>query len=132
MSLKSTTPIVKESDKPKKKVDSNAKGRRGELAWIKKLWSWGFEGIRGGPKRDVICDALNEFHFEVKRSEEQNLYKALEQAFGACHNMRTPVVVHKRNRKPWIVVMYADDWLKERQKIEELRKAAQALLNKPV
>jgi hypothetical protein len=55
-----------------------------------------------------IRTAIPKVHFEVKRAESFRLYDALEQAAGdAGENI--PVVLHKQNRQPWVVVVRLDD-----------------------
>jgi len=49
-------------------------------------------------------------HFEVKRTERFNVYTALEQCIGDCHPDKVPIVAHRRNSKPWVVMMRADDF----------------------
>lgn len=52
------------------------------------------------------------FHIEVKRTERFRLYDALEQARRDANGHRIPLVVHRQNRKPWVVVMDALDFLR--------------------
>lgn len=97
-------------------TNSRAKGARGEREWRDFLKSYGhearrgqqFSGANGDP--DVVSD-MADIHFEVKRVEALNLDKAMEQAVNDARPGETPVVVHRRNGKPWKVTMNADDWM---------------------
>jgi|SRR5438445_10956614 len=98
-------------------MNSNQKGKRGEREWRDVLIAHGFEARRGQQfsggtdSPDVICEALPQYHFEVKRVEKLNLENAMNQAASDSVE-KTPVVAHKRNRGEWLVTMRADDWLK--------------------
>lgn len=95
---------------------SRDKGKRGEAEVVNLLKAYGFDARRGcqykgGPDSpDVI--GLPNVHIEVKRTERFDLYGALEQAQRDAGEKETPVVFHRRNGKPWIVVMEATDYLK--------------------
>ena len=51
------------------------------------------------------------FHVECKRAERFNAYAAMEQAQHDANGHAVPVVMHRRNRKPWLVVMRLKDFL---------------------
>lgn len=91
------------------------KGKVGEREVVELIWSHGFEARRGqqhrggGDSPDVIHNIPN-VHVEVKRRETFSLYPALEQAREEAVDA-VPVVFHRRSRKPWVVVLYADDFL---------------------
>lgn len=51
------------------------------------------------------------FHVECKRAERFNAYAAMEQAQHDANGHAVPVVMHRRNRKPWLVVMRLQDFL---------------------
>lgn len=97
-------------------MNSRAKGKRGELEFAHWLSERGHEARRGQQFKggddspDVICPSLADCHLEVKRVERGNPYVWLAQAIDEAGD-KTPVVAHKRNRKDWIVVMRAEDWL---------------------
>ena len=97
-------------------TNSRNKGKRGELEWAKFLQSRGYKARRGqqysgSPESpDVVCEELSEFHFEVKRVEKLNVYKAFEQAWRDAGGA-TPVVAHRRNGKNWLIIMDADDFI---------------------
>lgn len=98
-------------------TNSRAKGTGGEREWASFLRAAGFDARRGqqfsggADSPDVICEDLRNFHFEVKRTEALRLYPAMAQAVQDADGGPTPVVVHRRNRKEWLVIMRAEDWL---------------------
>lgn len=53
------------------------------------------------------------YHLEVKRAERFNAYEAMEQAIIDSNGKAVPVVVHRRNRRPWLVVMRLGDFLQQ-------------------
>lgn len=114
---------------------SRDKGKRGELEVAKLLRDKGFNAKRGvqhkgGPDSpDVLCAELDEdFHIEVKRVESFSLYKALDQARCDCGITQEPIVFHRRNGQPWVVVLEADTFLDIlRQKIKFEAEFIQAL-----
>jgi Holliday junction resolvase len=97
-------------------TNSRQKGARGERLWADTLTNFGYPARRGqqfcgtGDSPDVVCESLPFFHPEVKNTERLNLedwlFKATQEADG-----RLPYVAHKKNRKPWLVTMYAEDWI---------------------
>lgn len=99
-----------------KKINSRAKGQRGERLWRDFLREQGYAsayrsqqfcGTNGDS--DVKCDALP-YHWEVKCVEALNLKDAMAQAVGdAAKTGLTPVVAHKRNHGPWLCTLRAED-----------------------
>lgn len=51
------------------------------------------------------------FHVECKRAERFNAYAAMEQAEHDANGHAVPVVMHRRNRAPWLCVMKLSDWI---------------------
>ena len=51
------------------------------------------------------------WHIECKRVQALQLYAALEQAQADTGEGERPVVIHRRNGKPWVAIMLLDDWL---------------------
>lgn len=96
------------------RINSRAKGAAGERELSHFLKGHGWEAHRGqqysGGKDspDVVTNLP--WHIECKRVEAGNPYVWLEQAQRDCGD-KTPVVFHKRNRKDWIVVLSADDFM---------------------
>lgn len=99
------------------KINSRAKGCRGEREWRDELRAQGFTARRGQQfsgspdSPDVICAELPRIHFEVKRVEQGNLYKWMTQAV-ADAGTKTPVVAHRKSGEDWLVIMRAKDFLR--------------------
>ena len=95
---------------------SSIKGKRGERELARFLTDRGFLARRGrqfsgSPESpDVVCEALAGFHIECKRTEKLSVYAAIDQA-NEDAGEKTPLVFHRRNRKPWLVIMNAGDFL---------------------
>lgn len=95
-------------------MNSCQKGKVGEREWRDVLREKGFEARRGRQfsgsedSPDVVSNLP--FHFEVKRVEALNIDKAMEQAQRDC-GKKVPVVAHRKNKRPWLVTMLAEDWL---------------------
>ena len=93
---------------------SRDKGKRGEREFAELLRSLGCQASRGAQHRggpdspDIVCPELGGvYHFEVKRSEKLSAYAALEQAAIDAPS-KIPVVAHRSNGRPWIVILPAE------------------------
>lgn len=93
------------------------KGACGELELAAIFREHGFDCTRGGSLTfgevpDVV--GLPGIHIECKRVERLNVPEAMEQAVRDSERMRdgVPTLFHRRNRKPWLVTMRLEDWLK--------------------
>lgn len=95
---------------------SKEKGKVGEREVAALLKSYGFEARRGqqfaggGDSPDVVHN-IPGLHIEVKRTEQLNMYAALEQADNDSKMGEYPVVFHRKNNQPWVVVMGAEEFL---------------------
>lgn len=109
------------AEKPKKRVNSKAKGKRGEREWAIFCRSRGHSDARRtaqycgntGDASDVV--GLPGVHQEVKRVERLNVDEAMAQAIHDAKmagNGDLPIVAHRKNGRPWLVTMVAEDWLK--------------------
>lgn len=92
------------------------KGKRGERELANALKNCGYDARRGqqysGTETSADVVGLPGVHIECKRMEQLRLYDALEQAeTDAGDSGDVPAVFHRRNKKPWVVVMRLDDWL---------------------
>ena len=92
------------------------KGRRGEIELAELLTTYGYDVHTGralsfGTVPDII--GLEGIHVECKRVEKLDLYKALRQSQNDSERFSDglPVVIHRTNRKPWVVSMALQDWL---------------------
>lgn len=52
------------------------------------------------------------FHVECKRAEKFNAYAAVDQAERDANGHAVPLVAHRRNRRPWLVVLKLEDFLR--------------------
>ena len=93
------------------------KGADGERELVTILKENGLVTERGGSQTygtipDVI--GLDGVHIEVKRVERLNVGEAMEQAIRDAERFKDgmPTLFHRRNRKPWLVTMLLDDWIK--------------------
>jgi len=93
------------------KINSRAKGCRGEVQFAKELGHYGVTAIRGQQRYggadtpDVVHD-LDGVHFEVKFNEKmcvgtKILENAMEQAIQDAGEDKTPVVAWKKSRGRW-------------------------------
>ncbi len=96
---------------------SQRKGADGERELITTLVRYGYQTERGGSLSfgevpDVV--GLPGIHIEVKRVERLNVQTAMEQAINDSKRFKdgAPTLFHRRNRKPWLVTMRLDDWMK--------------------
>lgn len=97
-------------------MNSKRKGSAGERELCEYLTAAGFPahrndqrftGGKGNP--DIDAEGLERFHIEVKRVEKLNISAAMHQAEQDAVN-RTPVVIHRRNREPWLITMKLSDY----------------------
>lgn len=64
--------------------------------------------FQGGPDSpDVVLDGVP-IHVEAKRVESLQLYPALEQATADAPAGKVPIVWHRRNNKPSVVIVQTD------------------------
>lgn len=97
-------------------MNSRAKGKRGEREAAAFLTVNGFPARRGcqfagsPDSPDVACPFFVGVHFEVKRTQRTDLEGWLAQAV-ADAGTKLPVVLHRKNRGPWIAVLRAEDAL---------------------
>jgi len=96
------------------------KGNAGEQEFLSMLEARGIQATRneqryvGGLDNPDIAAQIGgvPFHVEVKRTERFRLYDALDQAKRDANGHRIPIVAHRQNRRPWVVVMDAEDFLR--------------------
>jgi hypothetical protein len=101
---------------------SKKKGIRGEYLWAEQCRKAGFENVRragqamyqsGGEIADVV--GLPWIHQEVKNAERLNPWQAMWQSWQDSKEAgkgELPIVAWHKNNRPWLVVMYADDWFR--------------------
>ena len=93
---------------------SRDKGKRGERTAARELSrvlgvparrGQQFSGVEG---KDVVV-GLPGLHVEVKRTEKLSLYPAVEQARRDAAADEVPLLLHRRNGKPWLVILELED-----------------------
>ena len=97
---------------------SRNKGKRGELELSHELQHLGFQTAHRSQQycgtassADVI--GLPGVHIECKRTETLSVYAAYDQAVrDSAGSSDLPVVMHRRSRRPWLVIMSLSDWAK--------------------
>lgn len=96
-----------------RKLNSRDKGKVGERELAGELSRIFGTSCRRGQQysgldgSDVV--GLPGIHIESKRVEKLNIYTAVEQSERDAKENETPVVFHRRNRKPWLVTFYLED-----------------------
>ena len=99
-------------------INSKKKGAAGEREFANYCKDKGFDVRRTAQyngkelesKADVV--GIPGIHVEVKRVEKLNIHTAMEQAVRDNHGKEVPIVAHRKNHKPWLITMMADDWFK--------------------
>lgn len=95
-----------------KRICSRSKGKRFELEVAAALRDMGVEARRGrqfnGLEGDDVVSSLP-WNIECKAVERLNLDQAYQQAVRDADG-RTPVVIHKRKRKPIMITMALSDF----------------------
>lgn len=115
---------------------SKAKGADGERDARNALRKLGISARRGrqycgGPTSpDLVSDGdeglppLTGVHFEVKRTEALSLYAAMDQAEGDA-GASVPVILHRRNRRPWVAVVHLDRILELAERLLEATRGSE-------
>ncbi len=105
---------------------SKSKGKRGErelaaeLSRVLGVAARRGQQFQGSPDSPDVVTDIHDVHIECKRSERLRLYEALEQAVEDAGVQKIPVVCHRQNNKPWVVVLRLDDLPKLATIIAEL------------
>lgn len=100
-------------------MNSKAKGNGGELELLHILHAHGIPAERNDQRyvsgfcNPDISSTLDghPLHIEVKRAEKLSIYEAMTQAQVDSNGKAVPIVCHRRNRKPWLVIFRLDDLL---------------------
>ena len=95
------------------KINSRAKGKRGELELAQILRNQGhLDARRGQQYSGVNGDAdvigVKGIHIEVKRQEKVNDEKWMKQAEDDARKGEIPVVVYRRNHEQWKLLIRQD------------------------
>ena len=96
------------------KINSKAKGKKGEIELCHYLEAQGFKNARRGLSQamgaltaDVECDDLSAYWIECKRNERGKVvYKYVEQAERDSKNTpKIPIVLYRANNKDkWLII----------------------------
>lgn len=100
-------------------MNSKRKGNAGELEALHLLEEEGLEVHRndqryigGKDNPDISLSAAGQrFHLEVKRKEKFSLYEAMDQAVADANGKAVPVVLHRKNRRPWVAILRMGDFI---------------------
>lgn len=104
---------------------SREKGKRGEREIVNLAKAAGIDAERTAPMQagelvsvhsDVSFPAFRQLHLEVKRDERMSVDAMIRQAEADADECKVPVVLFRRNGKPWHAVLPLDnffDLLKE-------------------
>ena len=98
-------------------INSRAKGASGEREIAKILREHGYENARRsqqycGYNGDSDVVGLPGYHLEVKRVENLNLEKAMDQSIRDAKEGEVPIVAHRKNGKEWKVTLHLEDFIK--------------------
>ena len=99
-----------------KSINSRQKGARNERLLANILKEHGYTEARRGQQfsglhGDADVVGIPGIHIECKAVERLNIHDAIEQSIRDAREGEIPVVIHKKNRKPWLVTMRLEDWL---------------------
>lgn len=98
-------------------VNSRQKGAAGEREWRDVLRAAGWSDARrgqqfsGSPDSPDVVGGPPDTHCEVKRVQNLNVYKAMDQATKDAGG-KMPYVAWRKNGKDWLVVLRAEDFLR--------------------
>lgn len=96
-------------------MNSRDKGKRGELEAAHLLQKYGYDARRGqqfsGANGDPDVVGLPGIHIEVKRVEKLNIENAVEQSARDAKEDEKPIVLHRKNKRKWLVTMPFDEWI---------------------
>lgn len=97
-------------------MNSREKGAAGERELAGILKKYGYDCRRGqqycGINGDTDVIGIPGLHIECKRVEKLNIDDALEQSIRDAKDGELPVVMHRKNRKPWKVTLELDEFMK--------------------
>lgn len=97
-------------------INSKAKGSQGERDLSHKLNEFGYGTRRGqqfcGINGDADVIGIEGLHIECKRVEKLNIDTAYEQSVRDAKEGEIPAVFHRKNRKPWKVILGLEDFIK--------------------
>ena len=75
----------------------------------------------GGPDSPDLAGDMPGLHVEVKRVERLSLYPAMYQARRDAATDQVPVVMHRANNRPWLIVVEVVDLIRLLDVVDERR-----------
>ena len=75
----------------------------------------------GGPDSPDLAGDMPGLHIEVKRVERLSLYPAMYQARRDAAPDQVPVVMHRANNRPWLIVVEVVDLIRLLDVVDERR-----------
>ena len=99
-----------------RRINSNAKGKRGERELAHILRMAGYEARRsqqyaGVAGAEDLTHTVPGMHLECKRRNRGSLTEWYGQAVADALPHKTPAVVHRADRQPWMVTLSLEDFL---------------------
>lgn len=97
-------------------VNSRRKGAEGEVEFAKRCQEFGYRGARRGQQynglegKDVV--GLPGIHLEVKRVQQLNPFRAMDQAVLDSEAGELPAVAWRKNRERWLIVLRDEDFFR--------------------
>ena len=98
-------------------MNSKRKGTAAERELARILSGYGYEchraqGFQKGGIDTPDVAGLPGIHIECKRVESLNIHKAYAQAVRDADGEAIPVVMHRRNREPWMVTISLEHFMR--------------------
>ena len=101
-----------------------AAGEREAAAALNEVFGTRFHRGRqyhGGPDSPDLAGDMPGLHVEVKRVERLSLYPAMYQARRDAAPDQVPVVMHRANNRPWLIVVEVADLIRLLDVVDEAR-----------
>ena len=101
-----------------------AAGEREAAAALNEVFGTRFHRGRqyhGGPDSPDLAGDMPGLHVEVKRVERLSLYPAMFQARRDAAPDQVPVVMHRANNRPWLIVVEIADLIRLLDVVDERR-----------
>lgn len=107
-------------------INSKEKGKVGENELAHILRDFGYTNARrsqqySGINNDADVVGVHGLHIECKRNEHLNVYNAVEQSIDDSKAEETPIVCHRKNRKPWLVTLLLPDFFEIYQELDRVK-----------
>lgn len=97
-------------------INSRQKGKRAELKIAHELQKYGYEARRSqqyaGINNDADVVGVPFLHIEVKNVQREAVRTWMKQSIRDAKEDEIPVVMHKKDREPWLVTIGLDDFMK--------------------